>query len=393
MRELEFGALFEFIRNGMNVKQDKSGDGLPISRIETISDGTVNPDRVGFAGLRESQCSEWLLQPGDILFSHINSVEHIGKCAVFEGSPEKLVHGMNLLCLRPKSNVVDFGFAKYLIRSQEFRGKVATFINKAVNQASVSIGNLRTIKVSLPPLPEQRRIAAILDQADALRAKRRGALAKLDTLAQSIFVEMFESVNSPKWPIVKLQSISEIVTGYAFKSEEYTESQDGIKLCRGANVLPGRIDWSDLAMWPANRTKEVEDFKLVSGDIVLAMDRPWISEGFKIARVSSHDCPALLVQRVARIRGKSEVGNDFLFGLLNRPAFTRHCRPTETTIPHISPKEIRAFKLRLPPLVLQTAYGQRVSGLCQIREVMQQALVQIDALFSSLQHRAFRGEL
>ena len=89
------------MRNGMSVKQDKSGEGLPISRIETIADSSIDPARVGYAGLTLASCKDWLLQEGDILFSHINSVEHIGKCAVYRGVPEQLVHGMNLLCFRP----------------------------------------------------------------------------------------------------------------------------------------------------------------------------------------------------------------------------------------------------------------------------------------------------
>lgn len=167
MRAVEFGSLFEFIRNGMNIKQDKSGDGLPITRIETISNSSIDPKRVGFAGLEEADSKDWFLKHGDILFSHINSVEHIGKCAVYEGLPEKLVHGMNLLCLRPDSKQLTPEFAKYLIRGQDFRAKLGAYINKAVNQASVSIGNLKGIQVTVPELEEQRRIAAILDKADA----------------------------------------------------------------------------------------------------------------------------------------------------------------------------------------------------------------------------------
>jgi type I restriction enzyme, S subunit len=91
--ECSFGSLFQFIRNGMNIKQDKAGEGLPITRIETISAGVVDDSRVGFAGLSENECEGWLLEQGDILFSHINSVEHIGKCAVYEGSPNKQYFG------------------------------------------------------------------------------------------------------------------------------------------------------------------------------------------------------------------------------------------------------------------------------------------------------------
>ena len=104
MNEVEFGSLFEFIRNGMNIKQDKSGDGIPITRIETIADGTVDPARVGYANLCEEDCLDWFLKPGDILFSHINSVEHIGKCALYEGFPSPLVHGMNLPRSKSKCN-------------------------------------------------------------------------------------------------------------------------------------------------------------------------------------------------------------------------------------------------------------------------------------------------
>src|SRR5262245_45811968 len=100
MNPVEFGTFFQFIRNGLNVQQDKSGKGLPITRIETISDAEIDATRVGYANLEEGRHDDWLLKPGDILFSHINSVQHIGKCAIYRGTPKRLIHGMNLLCLR-----------------------------------------------------------------------------------------------------------------------------------------------------------------------------------------------------------------------------------------------------------------------------------------------------
>lgn len=127
MKTVEFGEIFQFMRNGMSIKQDKSGDGLPISRIETIADSSIDPTRVGYAGLSLDACKDWLLHEGDILFSHINSVEHIGKCAVYRGVPEQLVHGMNLLCFRPDPTQVTPEFAKYLIRSPSFRDRLSNF--------------------------------------------------------------------------------------------------------------------------------------------------------------------------------------------------------------------------------------------------------------------------
>jgi hypothetical protein len=219
-----FGALFQFIRNGMNIKQDKSGNGIPITRIETIADAVVDPLRVGYADLTESDCQEWLMEPGDILFSHINSVDHIGKCAVYRGDPIKLVHGMNLLCLRCDTTKLLPEFAKYVIRGSDFRSRLSNFINKAVNQASVSIGNLKTISVTVPPTSEQRRIVKVLDRAEALRANRRAALAQLDTLTQSIFLDLFgEADGNPKgWPI---QPVSDYVTD--FQGGRSVEAESG----------------------------------------------------------------------------------------------------------------------------------------------------------------------
>ena len=395
MNTVEFGSLFEFIRNGMNVKQDKSGHGLPVTRIETISDSTIDPSRVGFAGLEESDCSDWLLQRGDILFSHINSVEHIGKCAVYTGRPEKLVHGMNLLCLRSDPKQILPEFAKYLIRSKQFRGRLANFINKAVNQASVSITNLKKISVVIPSLAEQLRVANFLDKAEVLRTKRRAAIATLHTLPQAIFLEMIgDPIKNPKgWPPASLGDVVDLLTGYPFRSEEYVGEFDSVRLCRGANILPGRIDWSDVVHWSKSKSAEFSQFALIPGDVLIAMDRPWISEGFKIAQVQSADCPSLLVQRVSRLRGRSGVLSEFLYHLLRQAAFTHHCRPTETTVPHISPRDIHSYTFPLPPMTVQQDFAKRVGMAAKLNSCLTTSSAQIDELFAALQVRAFRGEL
>jgi len=246
----------------------------------------------------------------------------------------------------------------------------------------------------LPPLTEQQRIAAILDKADALRAKRRAVLDHIENLIQAIFLDMFgDPAKNREWSLVELQEIADMITGYPFPSAEYVSEGDTVRLCRGANVLPGHLDWSDLASWRKSDVDRLSEFAVSAGDVVLAMDRPWISTGFKIAQVDAKDCPALLVQRVARLRGKNGVPNEFIFHLLSQPAFTRHCRPTETTIPHISPKDIRSFVLHLPPLPLQREFARRVAAVGEVKSTHRASLAEMEAIFAALQHRAFRGEL
>ena len=111
----------------------------------------------------------------------------------------------------------------------------------------------------LPTIPEQKRIASILDKADALREKRKQALSKLDELLQSVFLDMFgDPVTNPKgWNTVSFEEACDFITGFAFKSKEFLKAGKGIRLCRGANVLPKHLDWGDSVDWPANQIENL----------------------------------------------------------------------------------------------------------------------------------------
>jgi type I restriction enzyme S subunit len=205
----------EFIRNGLSISNRNGGGGIPITRIETISEHAVDPQRVGYAGVELGERDDWLLKHGDILFSHINSVAHLGKVALYEGRPERLLHGMNLLAIRPKTSVVLPQYLVRALRSDGFRAQLAKHIKPAVNQASVSISALKTLMLRIPAFAEQRRIADILDKADAIRRKRKGAIALTEELLRSAFLDMFgDPVTNPKgWPVKALAKLGRITTG------------------------------------------------------------------------------------------------------------------------------------------------------------------------------------
>ena len=382
-----------FIRNGKSVKQSKDVDGLPITRIETIANQTIDSDRVGYAGLTEEEGKSHLLECGDILFSHINSLEHLCKTAIYTGFPEKLVHGMNLLCIRPNLQLIFPQYLLHLLRSSRIRTSLLQFANKSVNQASISAGNLKSFVVNIPPLAEQRRIATILDQADELRQKRQQAIEKLDQLLQATFIDMFgDPVSNPKgWEKVKFEDEVEFLTGFAFKSADFKDS--GIKLCRGINILPNTLDWNDTAYWNEKELEKYSRFKILQNDILVAMDRPWISTGFKITLVKENDPNMLLVQRVARLRVKESFGANFLFQILSMPEFKKHCRITETTVPHISPTDFKSFDLIKPANHMIEKF-EKIAKLINIqKDKMRDSEVQNDNLFASLQNRAFNGTL
>jgi type I restriction enzyme S subunit len=155
-----------------------------------------------------------------------------------------------------------------------------------------------------------------------------------------------------EWPRVRLAEVVDFLAGFAFKSAFYTEAPIGPRLCLGANVAPGTPDWSKLRYWPQSMCEGVERYSLVDGDVVLAMDRPWIPGGLKVFRFTKADGPALLVQRVARLRGSSQLDPGYLHAVLRHPAFTDYILgvQTGTTVPHISAGQILGFEIDLPPL-------------------------------------------
>lgn len=145
--------------NGMNTPQDDTGIGVPITRIETIWNGTIDHSRIKWCSPDPQKAERHFLKPGDILFSHINSPDHIAKTAIYEGEPQKLLHGINLLRLQPDRDVVDPHWLLYLLKSDKIRSFFRARCKKAVNQASLNQGNLKELTFDLPVLATQQEFS------------------------------------------------------------------------------------------------------------------------------------------------------------------------------------------------------------------------------------------
>lgn len=185
------GDLFKFIRNGASIKQGTPG-GYPITRIETISDRFVNRDKLGYAGINDiTPYKDYILETGDILMSHINSEKHLGKAALYEKEgTEKIIHGMNLLGLRPITQLLLPKFAIYLFQSADFKKSLNKIIKKSVNQASFAVNDLKKIEVSIPSIEDQRKIVDVLDRCQKIIDKRQAQIVAVDVLKQSVFLEI-----------------------------------------------------------------------------------------------------------------------------------------------------------------------------------------------------------
>ena len=165
--------------------------------------------------------------------------------------------------------------------------------------------------------------------------------------------------------LARLGDHVELMTGNPFKSAGYTGCLDGIRLLRGDNVAQGTIRWENARYWPAVDVAACQRYRLRAGDVVLAMDRPWIAAGLKYAAVRPADLPSLLVQRVACLRALPTLDQRFLAYLIGSPAFTAHVLgvQTGTAVPHISARQIRDFEFTRPPLRDQRAVGEVLGAL------------------------------
>ncbi len=172
------------IRNGLTNKQDTNG--VPISRIETISDGNFS-DKFGLINsITEPLFSKYRLKVGDILISHINSIEHIGKAAIYRGIPKVILHGMNLLLLRFDTKKTDPFFYIQFLKYDKTRNIIRSLAKKAVNQASISQSELSKLLFPIPPLPEQQKITEILSKVDNKLLLLRNKKAHLEKLKKGL---------------------------------------------------------------------------------------------------------------------------------------------------------------------------------------------------------------
>ena len=392
---MKLGDIAIHLRNGASIKQSDGSGGLPITRIETIAQREVNLDKCGYAGIDKGGYTNYRLEKGDILISHINSEKHLGKCAIFESDRKDIIHGMNLLCFRVNKTAYP-KFVHYYLSSGIFLSKLPKITKKSVNQASFTVTHFKELEIPLPPLDEQKRIAAILDKADAIRRKRQQAIQLADDFLRSVFLDMFgDPVTNPKgFKKAAITELSDVITGYAFKSAEYVQdSENSVRLCRGANTLTGYFEWKDTAYWDRDKLKGIENYIINSGDVILAMDRPWISSGLKVCVFPANQRTTYLVQRVARIRPKQAIYTDYLYSCILSSAFEKHCCPTETTVPHISPVELKNFEVLVPDEKLVQKYHDVVFKVRSSMLAMEESLLEANSAFNSLSQKAFAGEL
>jgi type I restriction enzyme, S subunit len=385
------------MRNGVNCKQDKSGTGDKISRIETIANASFNFDRVGFATLTDSEREKHRLKQGDILFSHINSAIHVGKTAILQ-SDEEIFHGVNLMLLRASESLsprfLDF-YLKMIFRSGYWRN----ICKQSVNQASVNQKDIKKIPIQYPPLPEQQRIVSILDEAfegiDAAITNTEKNLANARELFESYLNDVFTQ-KGDGWTKKHLGDISQRVSvGHVGPTTKfYCEEKDGIPFLRSQNVRPGNLNVAGLRYITKPFHASLRKSQLQAGDLLFV--RVGANRGDCCAvpeDVGELNCANIVFARPL------QVSVDFLVYYCQSAAGRQHLLGMTTGSAQgvINTKSVARLPVPLPPMDQQIQLVEdldRVSTEIQCLDTnFQKKLTALGELKQSILRKAFSGEL
>jgi type I restriction enzyme, S subunit len=355
--------------------------GVPFLRVQDIDGGSVNYqrdtlfiDQATHDTLKRSQ-----IQPGDVLVSIAGT---IGRAGVVPEHAPALNCNQAVAIVRTNERVFR-PFLRMWLESSDAQKQMrsATVTGTISNLSLTQIGNL---EIPLPPLAEQRRIAEVLDRAEALRAKRRAALAQLDSLAHSLFLDFFgDPFSNPRgWPIFPFSEVCETTQGVQIpRDSQREEPSEGYERYLYINDFYSE----DSPKYIENRYQQK---RVTDNDLVMANTG---SPG----RVFKGR-PGILSNNLFKITfDTKKLSAVFFYHFLASDLFQRHLqRQMKQGIQsHLGHKTFGMQRLPLPPIELQYEFARRAAAVEKLKAAHRASMAELDALFASLRHRAFRGDL
>ena len=344
------------------------GNGLPL--IAGAGDfGEVHPAPKKYTTAPGKTC-----QAGDIILG-IRAT--IGK-KVLAGRPYCLGRGVAGLRARPSLHErYLWHWLTHAAPGLATKARGATF--KQVNRQDIG-----ALHIPVPPVPEQKRIAEILDKADALRAKRQATLAHLDTLTQSIFLDMFgDPATNPKaWPVVALRTLGRVTTGGTPPSAAEGMFDGAIPF-----ITPGDLESDQLSK------RTVTDAGAEASRTVDAGATLVCCIGATIGKIGKSTVRSAFNQQINAVEWGERIHAEYGYAAMRFFKPTIIAWGSSTTLPILKKSSFERIEIPVPPVTDQQAFALRTERVERIRAVHRVALTTSDELCSGLQAMAFRGAL
>ena len=390
---IALGELCSYQNGGTPSKKNPNywGGEIPWITSSEIKGGSVLPARSSITKLGESKSAAKRVPQGTLL---LVSRTGVGKIAV---APYSLAFSQDITAVFPNAATL---YSGYLYRFLAYQSKYFERNSRGATIKGITRDVLNCLQIPLPLLAEQKRIAEILDRAEALRAKRRAALALLDELTQSIFLDMF---GDPRERIalggVELDAVvEEFRYGTSNKSGE-----NGYPALRIPNIIRGSIDCTELKSVLVDDA-EYSRLRLVDGDMLFVrtngnpdyVGRCAVFERSAVGHSAYNPEEFIYASYLIRARLKASVLPVFIRELMLTSEGRKNTRAKSKTSAgqyNINTKGLGSLPIFVPSIEQQREFVDRVQAVNGMKTVHSASASELDQLFASLQHRAFRGEL
>ena len=303
-----------------------------------------------------------------------------GSCGTVHVTEPKSYANGNAMALDELDETrVNLSFLVQFFRQRGFRDVIS-----GTSQPQIIRQNIVRVEIPLPPLAEQRQIAQVLDRAEALQANRQAALDQLDSLNQSIFLDLFgnPATNPKGWPHKTLFDLGKVVTGGTPPSAKAGMFDGSIPF-----VTPGDLE-SDEPVKRSLTAAGAEESRTVRAGATLVC-----CIGATIGKMGIAPVRSAFNQQLNAVEWFSGVDDHYGYATLRFFKPTIKSWGASTTLPILKKSSFEKIEIPVPPLSLQQEFARRFQATEKLRVSQKKSLMAINELFTSLQDRAFRGEI
>lgn len=359
-------------------------ESVTLLRANNIQDGHIAMDEVVYVA-KNKVVTKQCLKKGDILIcTSSGSKELVGKAAYIEENMP-MTFGAFCKVIRPKTECPKY--IGHFFQSPYYRRCISD-LSAGANINNIRNEHIEGLEIPLPPLDEQRRIAAVLDKVSGLIAKRREQLDKLDELVKARFVEMFgDPVSNPyNWEKVPLSELADIRIGpfgSLLHKEDYIEG--GHPLVNPSHIIDGKIVIDEKLTVSHQKYIELEAYHLKAGDVVMGRR----GEMGRCAVVSQEGL--LCGTGSLLIRPKGKVTADYIQKIISFPSFKKMIEDMAVgqTMPNLNVPIVSAFQIIKPPMQVQENYYTFVTQVDKSKLTIQQSLDKLEVLKKALMQQYF----